>query len=122
MQSPAPFLGALGITLSDEVDDQIPAQIDDSSWSRVGYDLFFFGLPENKRRFDEDPTRYCDTFTDPVTQVRFRPGDRPLVRDHDGVRWIFVSDATRTRFDSTPESFLRPDYKMKPAASGAPCR
>lgn len=69
---------------------------------RINHEIFYFSGAEARRRFLENPLRYCGYLTDPVSGARFRPdADAPRL-EFGGRLYYFQSDSTRNRFGAEP--------------------
>jgi len=113
VQDPGSFLTALDVTLPGALNDRLRASFDPEHTLRVNWELFFVSTERERRRFEEDPRRYCGVVTDPVSRQRFRPGSDAPRRDHAGRPFFFVSDSTATIFAAMPDSFLVPRGLMR---------
>ena len=110
MQDPQIQLQELGIAVQDAIDPKRPAVLDADHRSFVDFEVFFFADVADKRRFDADPTASCGILTDPVSKKRFRPGSDSPRTSYAGRLYVFLDDASREAFESSPESYARPNY------------
>jgi YHS domain-containing protein len=112
VQDPQIQLNDLGIALKDAIDGTRDAILDAEHRSFVNWETFFFADLESKRRFDEDPARFCGVLTDPVSRQRFVPGDRPPRSQHDGRVYFFYSEAAKATFDAAPSMYATANFDM----------
>ena len=118
VKDPSTYLDQLGVTLPCAADPARDARIDDDHLARVNYEMYYFAEERDRIAFRQDPRGRCGVITDPVSKQRFRPGSRSPREDHAGQPWYFVSDSTRALFAAMPDSFLSPQYSMKPVGKG----
>jgi len=81
--------------------------LDPTHRSFVNWETFFFADLESKQRFDADPSRYCGILTDPVSHLRFVPGDRSPRTQHDGRPYFFFTEANKAAFDADPTAYAK---------------
>jgi len=111
VQGPEPYLLRMKAQFTDPVEPKKPARVTAGLRYHVGWEIFYFADPAHLEEFRRHPTRYAGWITDPVSGVRFRPGEKsPLVR-HAGRPYYFASDSTRVRFQKSPG-----DYAMRKGA------
>lgn len=112
MQDPEAYLVARGIELQDYFDAARPALLDPQYRAQVNWEFYFFANAKELSRFRSDPEHYCDVVTDPVSRMRFRPGDRSPRTEHGGKPFFFESEANLALFTATPDSFAVPRPRM----------
>ena len=88
--------------------------IDSTHWRRINYELFFFSDSAAIASFEKDPIAHCGILTDPISRVRFRPGDDSPNLVYQNQPFYFWSDSTRNLFQMMPDMYLLPDYGMLP--------
>ena len=112
MQDPQIQLTDLGITLQDAIDPSRPAVLDPEHRTFVNWETFFFADLESKRRFEEDPIRWCGVLTDPVTRQRFVPGDLSPRSTHDGRAYFFYTAESKATFEDMPAMYATANFDM----------
>jgi YHS domain-containing protein len=76
--------------------------------------VYFLSSEEAVGAFDFDPLRYCGLVTDPVSKVRFRPGeDSPKTVYQERV-YYFETAANLEQFNQMPEGMANPAHTMVP--------
>jgi len=86
----------------------------------VNYESFFFAGDAERRRFLDEPTRWCGWLTDPVTMARFLPDRNAPTTERDGRIFYFASDSTEAAFAAHPDSFAAPHTTMIAMRSPTP--
>lgn len=81
------------------------AKADKQLTARVNYEVFMFSSAAARRKFDQDPLKYCGLVTDPVSQKRFQPSPRSPRTVFKERPYYFLSDSTYAVFHATPDSF-----------------
>ena len=112
MQDPQIQLQELGITVPDAIDPKRPRCSIPTHRSFVDFETFFFADEDDKRRFDADPTGSCGILTDPVTKKRFRPGSESPRSSYAGRLYVFLDDASREEFESTPDELRASELRQ----------
>jgi len=95
----------LHITLPDPVEPSRTARYTPALGVFLNQEAYYFSSAGTKRRFLANPLRYAGLLTDPVTQVRFRPGARSPRAAYQGRTYYFASVDTRREFFAAPDSF-----------------
>ncbi len=101
-----------GLTVPCYFDPTRNAVLDDEHMVRVNYEIYLFSDTEKRARFLDDPVGYCGLVTDPVSKRRFRPSESSRRCEEGGVVWFFASRHTYRRFQSNPERYRLPGYRM----------
>ena len=114
MQDPQIQLNDLGITLDDPVDPGRKAVVDAEHRSVVNWETYFFADLDTKRRFDDDPLRWCGIVTDPVSRQRFAPGTRSPKTTYDGRLYFFYSEEDLATFTAAPDMYATATADMIP--------
>jgi len=114
VKDPEVYLNDLEIEVACAVNPRVKAQIEKESCSIVNYEIYFFSEAREKKAFDKDPLAYCGILTDPVSKQRFKPSKKAKGQWFADRAWYFVSDSTQALFAAMPDSFVTPDYSMKP--------
>jgi YHS domain-containing protein len=114
VQDPQIQLNELGITLDDPVDPSRKAVIDAAHRSFVNWEAYFFADLDTKRRFDDDPLRWCGVVTDPVSRQRFAPGTNSPRASYDGRVYFFYTADDKTKFESMPALYATANADMVP--------
>jgi YHS domain-containing protein len=116
VEDPERYLNELGVTVPDLLDTTRAAVLDFSTRSRVNFETFFFADPDEKKRFDADPTKYTGLLVDPVNKVRFQPSAKSPRFDFKNRPFFFSSDSTLAKFVAAPDSFAVSRGRMMPKA------
>ncbi len=112
MQDVPEFLRKRAIVLDCYLDPRREARIDAEHCVRLNWESYFFSDLWERERFLADPVTYCGLLTDPVTRRRFRPTIDSPRTVHADVSYYFESTASREQFDSAPERYRLPTWKM----------
>lgn len=102
---PERYLRQMKVSLRCPVNHARRAILDSSLRTKINQDIFFFSSASALKRFQEDPLRYCDKLTDPVTRIRFRPSSASPHVTFRGRMYFFAADSTLVRFQAQPERF-----------------
>lgn len=105
VQGPEPYLQRMKASFSDPVHPARPARIQASLRYHVNWEVFYFADRAGMDEFRKHPTRYCGWLTDPVSGVRFRPGEKSPRAIHAGRSFYFTGDSTRTKFMAAPIAY-----------------
>jgi YHS domain-containing protein len=112
VQDVADLVRKKGLAFQDYLDARRAAVIDAEHCVRLNWEAFFFADAWEKERFLSDPLAYCGLLTDPISRARFRPrADSPRF-SHAGVTYYFQDETNRALFESDPETFRLPGWKM----------
>jgi YHS domain-containing protein len=106
------FVVKKGLAFADYLDARRPAVLDAAHCARLNWEAFFFADLWERERFLSDPLLYCGLLTDPISRQRFRPSQGAPRFQHAGVTYYFESEANRALFESDPETFRLPGWKM----------
>jgi len=120
VQDPEPYLDARGVELQSFFDGDHPAVLDSEHRARVNFELFYFAIEDERKRFVDNPLAHCGRITDPVTYRRFRPDAGSPRIDYNEQPYFFESGVSSAVFAATPDSFLVPKYKMPMLPPDAP--
>jgi YHS domain-containing protein len=101
-----------GLAFEDYLDARKSAVIDAEHCVRLNWEAYFFADLWERERFLSDPVLYCGLLTDPISRRRFRPTRESPRSLHAGVTWYFESEENRVLFESDPETFRLPGWKM----------
>ena len=112
MQDVPAFVRAKGLTFQDYLDARRPAVLDSEHCVRVNYEAFFFADAWERERFLSDVVTYCGLLTDPIHRRRFRPRADSPRSTHEGVTYFFEDEASRLLFESDPETYRLPGWRM----------
>ena len=113
MQGPSIFLTDLDITIYDYFDAGKEAVVEADHAHRVNFENYYFADSADRDKFAADPLAYVNTLTDPVTKQRFKPGSNPPVTEFNGVSYYFSAVSSKEAFDSAPDYYWLPNYKME---------
>lgn len=112
MQDVPEFLRRKGLAFQDYLDARRSAVIDAEHCVRLNWETYFFADAWERERFLSDPVTYCGMLTDPVSRLRFRPGQDSPRFTHESVTYYFQNAEHRARFEGDPELFRLPSWKM----------
>lgn len=112
MQDVPQFLARRGLALASYLDPRRAAVLDAEHCVRINWESFFFADLWERERFLDDVVAYCGLLTDPVSRRRFRPTLESPRFSHAGVRYFFESVDTRELFESEPDKYRLPGWKM----------
>lgn len=111
MQDPDRYLAQQGLALACAVQPSRRALLLPAMRVHVNREIFYFANSQNRQAFLEDPTRYCGTLTDPVTEERFGVAEDSPHVTYDGRLFYFSSDSTRAAFDGKPDRYAARDAR-----------
>ena len=102
MTDPEFALFHLQRALWDPVDPTRVGSLSAALRARVNGEPYRFANRGTLRRFQRDPVVYCGLLRDPVSGMRFWPGERsPYIEWKDGP-YFFASDSTCAEFRRSP--------------------
>jgi len=79
----------------------------------VNFEFYYFADEAGKKRFEEDPLRWCGSVTDPVSRSRFRPTEASARLDYEQIPFYFDSEDTQQQFAARPDSFSVMHVRMR---------
>lgn len=113
MQDPVPHVQKHALSFDCVVNKNKTASIDLVHMRQINWETFFFSDSNAMQKFDNDPLRFCEALTDPITRQRFRPGNDSPRSEYDGKHFYFWSDSSKQKFDMMPAMYSAPNLTME---------
>lgn len=95
------------------------ARFENELRSYVNYEAYFFSEAKAKKKFEQQPWKWCGRVTDPITRERFVPAKKSPQTAYGGRPYFFRSDSTRAVFLADAERYAKPRPMAQMKADGA---
>lgn len=112
MQDPEAYLEKFDLRLPCPVRPELDAVVSATHRLLVNHEVFFFSSLDALEEFDRRPLRYLGAVSDPVSGIRFAPGDLSPHVVHAERLYYFNDASTLAEFQADPERYVDPRREM----------